>query len=66
MDYAVGVYLRQAWVDPRLKFDPRQNNNETMVTLDAKSFDKLWVPDLFFTNEKRASFHSITVPNRLM
>ena len=29
-------------------------------------FDKLWVPDLFFTNEKSGSFHDVTTPNRLL
>ena len=28
--------------------------------------DKVWVPDLFIPNEKSASLHMITVPNKLM
>merc|ERR1711884_580228 len=26
----------------------------------------MWMPDIFFPNEKRASIHEITVPNKLM
>ncbi|KAK3596517.1 hypothetical protein CHS0354_021021 [Potamilus streckersoni] len=28
--------------------------------------EEVWVPDLYFVNEKKASFHKVTVPNKLM
>ena len=37
-----------------------------MVKLEENSWDRLWVPDVFFRNEKRANFHFVTIPNRLM
>ena len=36
------------------------------LTLAGKSIDGVWTPDLFFTNEKAAHFHDVTVPNKLM
>ena len=36
------------------------------VTLNYEHFNMLWVPDLFFTNEKTGQFHKVTVPNRLL
>ena len=34
--------------------------------MDSKLYDSIWVPDLFFPNEKIASVHQVTVPNRLL
>jgi hypothetical protein len=36
------------------------------IKLEAGKWDELWTPDTFFRNEKKASFHSVTVPNRLL
>lgn len=52
--------MRQKWNDPRLQ------HNYSTVTLSHQYGDKLWVPDLFFKNEKQATFHDIAVPNRLI
>ena len=56
------IYMRQVWTDNRMMFD---EFNTTLV-LPAKSMDNVWTPDLFFPNEKAASFHDVTVPNKLM
>ena len=37
-----------------------------MLELDSKLLEKVWVPDLFVVNEKRANFHDVTVPNKMM
>ena len=63
-DFMLSIYLRLSWMDRRLAFQDRLN--DSMLTLDAKVVDKLWVPDLFFSNEKHGYFHQITVPNRLI
>jgi len=65
MDYSVSMYLRQAWRDPRLKFEPIQGKI-SRVRLGDDGWDKIWIPDTFFRNEKRASFHDVTVKNRLL
>ncbi|ESP02706.1 hypothetical protein LOTGIDRAFT_180167 [Lottia gigantea] len=64
MDYSLTIFLRQSWSDNRLQYE--QLPNITALELDARLMEKIWVPDLFFTNEKRAIFHHVTVPNRLM
>ena len=55
-------YLRQRWKDPRLAFTKL---NKT-VTLNYNDLGRIWVPDLFFRNEKAGYLHEITVPNRLI
>lgn len=65
MDYAVSMYLRQIWRDPRLVFDAI-HNKISIVRLGEDSWDKIWVPDTFFRNEKGANFHEVTVKNRLL
>ena len=56
--------MRQTWVDPRLAFGDHLNVHR--VTLDTTVFDRIWTPDIYFPNEKKANHHSITVPNRLI
>ncbi|KAJ8298416.1 hypothetical protein KUTeg_024947 [Tegillarca granosa] len=64
MDFSVDIFLRQQWVDPRLQF----HNKSTIpwLELDQKLIDKVWIPDTYFSNEKKATFHQVTVPNRLL
>ena len=61
------MYLRQSWRDPRLKFEPQsQEKTATELRLGNKRWEDIWIPDVFFRNEKRASFHDVTVANRLL
>ena len=62
MDYKVNIFLRQRWVDPRLK----HNSNEEPLAPDATYLDRLWLPDLFFNNEKKSRMHDITTKNKLV
>jgi len=62
MEYTMDVYLRQQWQDSRMEFTERDGH----VTVPPKSVDRMWMPDIFFPNEKRAALHDITVPNKLM
>jgi len=62
MDYTMDIFLRQSWNDVRMTFEGRTKP----VTVPAKSVDRMWLPDIFFPNEKSASLHHITVPNTLM
>ncbi|OAF72111.1 hypothetical protein A3Q56_00106 [Intoshia linei] len=66
MEYGINMYLRQKWQDYRLTFDPKMVNNETKIKLPDSYLNKLWLPDIFFRNEKRAYFHEITTPNKLI
>ncbi|XP_064652877.1 glycine receptor subunit alpha-2-like isoform X2 [Lineus longissimus] len=66
MDYSINIYLREEWNDPRLKFTPFPGKGKQVLKLADYMWDKLWVPDVFFRNEKQAQFHYVTRPNRLM
>jgi cation transporter family protein len=66
MDYSLSMYLRQQWNDSRLAFKLADNNNNTKLKVADHMLDRIWVPDVFFRNEKTALFHKITTPNRLM
>jgi len=47
-----------------LSFEPLPNINNLFV--GAEVADKIWVPDTFFANEKQASFHLTTTPNKFL
>ncbi|XP_013383341.1 glycine receptor subunit alpha-1 [Lingula anatina] len=67
MDYSVSIYLRQSWADPRLAFAPNASLGiGTMIKLDNTFYQRIWIPDVYFRNEKKASFHTVTIHNRLM
>ena len=50
------LFLRLFWVDERLKHGMGRH-------VIIKDKDLLWVPDLYFRNEKRSSFHNAGSPN---
>ena len=39
-------------------------DNKTILTMDLKFLEELWVPDVFFANEKSANVHKITSDNK--
>ncbi|CAG2234215.1 Glycine receptor subunit alpha-4,Gamma-aminobutyric acid receptor subunit beta-2,Gamma-aminobutyric acid receptor subunit beta-like,Gamma-aminobutyric acid receptor subunit beta,Glycine receptor subunit alpha-2,Glycine receptor subunit alpha-3,Gamma-aminobutyric acid receptor subunit alpha-4,Gamma-aminobutyric acid receptor subunit delta,Glycine receptor subunit alphaZ1,Glycine receptor subunit alpha-1 [Mytilus edulis] len=64
MDYSMTMFLRQRWIDTRLKYNPIPG--VTSLELDTKAMADVWIPDLFIVNEKKANFHDVTTPNKLM
>ncbi|BFZ14903.1 hypothetical protein BsWGS_17942 [Bradybaena similaris] len=64
MDYTVDIYLSLYWVDARLNFTRLINSSRLEV--DTKMMDMVWVPDVYFRNEKKGRFHDVTVPNKYM
>ncbi|XP_077988520.1 glycine receptor subunit alpha-2-like [Glandiceps talaboti] len=62
MDYGATVILRQMWNDPRLKY----NANTQHIPPSAHLLNKIWIPDLYFTNEKSAHFHDQTIDNVML
>lgn len=64
MDFTINAFVEQEWCDPRLIFYGMLNDD--YFELDSKFMVKVWVPDLYFTNEKRANFHDVTVPNKML
>ncbi|KAK3098089.1 hypothetical protein FSP39_016011 [Pinctada imbricata] len=62
-DYSMSFYFRQSWTDLRLRYN---FTNVDVLEIDTKMISDLWLPDVYIINEKRASFHDITVPNKLI
>jgi len=63
MEYSAQLTFRQQWVDDRLKFDTQSGKIGYLVLTEP---DKIWRPDLFFSNEKQAHDHVILMPNVLL
>ncbi|KAF8778439.1 Glutamate-gated chloride channel like protein [Argiope bruennichi] len=63
MEYSVQMTLREQWRDERMQYDD-QNGQVRYLTLTDP--DKIWKPDLFFSNEKEGHFHNIIMPNVLL
>jgi len=64
-DYSMSFYLRQRWRDPRLSYTPPSKKLE-VIKMEGDMWTRIWTPDTFFRNEKKAAFHDITVYNRLL
>jgi len=61
------LYLRQSWRDPRLEFrlPPDVTERIDEIKMEEGVWSNLWLPDTFFRNEKAATYHDVTVANRL-
>lgn len=64
-DYMVSFYLRQRWQDKRLAYNCSSSRYDT-IKLGHGTWNKIWLPDTFFRNEKKANFHEVTVDNRML
>jgi len=62
MEYATQITFREEWTDDRLKY----NKNSGIRFLTLTEPEKIWKPDLFFSNEKEGHFHNIIMPNVLL
>lgn len=65
MDYKIDIFLRRIWKDHRLAFNSSVYNTSEVI-IDMKSMHKVWTPDIFFSNEKQAIKHEVTIPNKLL
>lgn len=62
-DYEVDLYLRQKWVDERLRHG---NITEILDLNDPNLVKAIWKPEVYFPNAKHAEFQFVTVPNVLI
>ncbi|XP_031336506.1 glutamate-gated chloride channel isoform X4 [Photinus pyralis] len=60
MEYSVQLTFREQWLDERLKFN---DYGERLKYLTLTQANRVWMPDLFFSNEKEGHFHDIIMPN---
>ncbi|KAG1670324.1 Glutamate-gated chloride channel [Nymphon striatum] len=60
MEYTVQLTFREEWVDDRLRYNNRLGRIDFLTLTDIT---KVWMPDLFFSNEKTGHYHKIILPN---
>lgn len=60
MEYVIQMYLREIWLDPRLRFPDPEG---ILQSIPVSSFQRIWTPDLFF-NERDGKFHNVQRSNR--
>ncbi|CAK9801316.1 Glutamate-gated chloride channel [Anthophora plagiata] len=60
MEYSVQLTFREQWLDERLRFNDFEGRLKYLTLTDAS---RVWMPDLFFSNEKEGHFHNIIMPN---
>ena len=63
MDFKIQITFRQQWKDERLQFDDMGGLVKYVSLTDR---NKIWIPDIFFSNEKNGHFHDIMKPNQLL
>lgn len=60
MEYTMQLIFYQQWIDPRVKYEHLEKN---VKYLQLTKPDRIWVPDVFFVNEKSSSLHELILPN---
>ncbi|XP_064085543.1 glutamate-gated chloride channel-like isoform X4 [Macrobrachium nipponense] len=67
MEYSVQMTFREQWNDDRLNYSNEEvlgaGRQGKINYLTLTETDKIWMPDLFFKNEKTGHFHDIILPN---
>lgn len=62
MEYTVQLTLRMEWYDDRLRFSHLDRSN-SIKYLTISDIKRIWIPDVFFINEKEGHFYDIIKPN---
>ena len=62
-EYSIQITFREQWIDDRLQYDDMNGKIRFLTLTDP---EKIWKPDLFFSNEKKGHFHNIIMPNVLL
>lgn len=69
MDFTVSLLLHLRWKDERLLSHHMkttfQTQKKTFLEFDSQNIKRIWRPDLFFPNEKKASFHDVMTSNQM-
>ncbi|XP_076468366.1 glycine receptor subunit alpha-2-like [Babylonia areolata] len=70
MDFTVSLLLHLRWRDQRLLPTHHfktlfEEHNKDFLEFDSQNIKRIWVPDLFFPNEKRASYHEVMITNQM-
>lgn len=67
MEYSVQLLLREEWLDDRLNFESYRTSQSPSSAfppyLTIVDTSRVWMPDIFFINEKDGRLHKIIKPN---
>lgn len=68
MDFTLDLGIHLSWKNPKLiKSIPfGQTMMFDHLDFDAANMDKVWVPDIYFPNEKKAAIHDIMMVNKML
>ena len=58
----MNFFLRQRWRDERLAHN---ESGLPVLELHHLAINEVWLPDIYFVNEKTAHFHYVSVPNKM-
>ena len=61
IDHNKTIYFRQTWKDPRLAL----YYLNCSLNIDADFSSKIWLPDIYFINDKKSFMHDVTRKNRM-
>ena len=65
----MSLLLHLRWQDTRLLSHHMKTSFESQqmksLEFDSQNINRIWVPDLFFPNEKRAQFHEVMITNKM-
>lgn len=56
------IYFVEFWEDFRLQ----HNHSAHMAFNEKKQLDRIWMPDIYFANSKKAEYNYVTVPNYIL
>uniref|UniRef100_A0A646QDA8 Glycine receptor subunit alpha-3 n=1 Tax=Hemiscolopendra marginata TaxID=943146 RepID=A0A646QDA8_9MYRI len=62
MDCKMNILLTFKWIDNRLA----NISNYVIPLTNPEIIDKIWIPEMFFSNSKTGKFHKVAVPNQIM
>ena len=61
MEFTVDMFFRQHWEDERLVFN--LTSGIKYISIGQEILEQIWVPDTYFVNERKGSFHETTKRN---
>jgi len=66
MEYSVQLTMREEWFDDRLRFEQFKSGpgvTDFPPYLTVTDTNRVWMPDIFFINEKQGHLHNLVKPN---
>jgi anionic glutamate receptor len=63
MEYSVQLLMREEWYDDRLRYEQYRRSSDFPPYLTIPDTSRVWMPDIFFINEKQGHLHNLIKPN---